>query len=349
MRHSFSNITVSIIIAIYKGEKFLNTLFEDLAKQGLLDKELILIVDHSPDASLDKCKECVESISKYHIQEIVERNDYTEYCYNNIRIIDNKNNLGISRCRTLGISLARGEYLGFSDQDDRIDANLYGELYKLAKDNNADCVCEDYYCGRKTHKTYVKEDIGITPVARINAMLRNETQGGVWNKLFRKDFCSNNGITFGDARLSMCDDFVFLMRFMAKNPTLAYITKAHYWHIFYDNSQSHTKNRLKVDTQIWVINFLQKLELPDECQESRRIYYENAKRWLSLEPSFSNQEFIDFMPDIRCISEQTERSALNRVIFMLCINGFRSQVILFNNIYTKIRHSFGKVKRIFFP
>lgn len=344
MQHVITNISVTVIVSIYRGGRYLDNLFEDLVQQDLSDKELILIIDHSPDDSLSKCKESVVAIVKQK-PEIFEVEDYREYRYNRVRIIDNKQNIGISKCRSLGISLAKGEYIGFADQDDRIEEGFYSQLYKYAKEKDVDCVCEDYYCGRMKRKTYTKEDTGITPESRINAMLRNETQGGVWNKLFRKAFCIKNSITFGDARLSMCDDFVFLMRFMAKYPTIAYINKAHYWHIFYENSQSHTKNRLKVDTQLWVVAFLQKLELPDECNESRKIYYENAKKWLSLETTFSNLEFRNFMPDIKCLSYETEKNALNRIMFKLCIHGFRSQVLIINNIYKIIRHYLGRLKR----
>lgn len=97
--------TLSIIIPIYNGARYLRENIQNVLAQPCKDFELILLDDGSKDESLSICK---EFDSPY------------------IRLYTHAN-MGVSRTRNKGIELSRGEILIFIDQDDVMRSNFYTE------------------------------------------------------------------------------------------------------------------------------------------------------------------------------------------------------------------------------
>ena len=112
---------LSIIVPIYNSEKYLETMLNSLIIQELVDEmfEIIIINDNSTDNSL-------EIINKY-------KNAFPSL----ITVINNKTNLGVSKSRNIGISLAKGFYIGFVDSDDAINRFMYSDMLNVAHINNS--------------------------------------------------------------------------------------------------------------------------------------------------------------------------------------------------------------------
>lgn len=84
---------VSIIVPVYKAEKYLNRCIDSIIAQTFTDWELLLIDDGSPDRSGDICD---------------------EYAKKDIRIrVFHKKNGGVSSARNLGLYNVQGEYVTF--------------------------------------------------------------------------------------------------------------------------------------------------------------------------------------------------------------------------------------------
>ena len=109
---------ISVIVPIYKVEKYLNKCVKSIINQTYKNLEIILVDDGSPDNCGKIC------------DKLAERDD-------RIRIIHKKNG-GLSSARNAGIEIANGEYIGFVDSDDYIDNDMFETLYNNIKDNNAD-------------------------------------------------------------------------------------------------------------------------------------------------------------------------------------------------------------------
>jgi glycosyltransferase involved in cell wall biosynthesis len=103
---SSDNPKVTVIIPVYNGEKYLSYAVESILNQTFNDFELLIINDGSTDHSL-------EIIQSYRDQRI--------------RIVDNKENLGLVRTRNKGLSEARGQYIAFLDCDDIANPNRLKE------------------------------------------------------------------------------------------------------------------------------------------------------------------------------------------------------------------------------
>ena len=84
---------ISIIVPVYKAEKYLNRCIDSILAQTFTDWELLLIDDGSPDRSGEICD---------------------EYALRDSRIkVWHRQNGGPSSARNLGIERAQGKYIWF--------------------------------------------------------------------------------------------------------------------------------------------------------------------------------------------------------------------------------------------
>ncbi|MBW4631877.1 MAG: glycosyltransferase [Iphinoe sp. HA4291-MV1] len=87
---------VSVIIPVYKVEKYVAATVESVLAQTYKNFELLIIDDGSPDRSIEICQQFTD---------------------NRIKIIRQENR-GVAAARNVGIRHAEGEYLAFLDADD---------------------------------------------------------------------------------------------------------------------------------------------------------------------------------------------------------------------------------------
>ena len=111
---------ISVIVPIYRVEKFLPQCIESVLNQTFTDFELILVDDGSPD----RCPEICDETAKRDAR---------------VRVI-HQANAGLSAARNAGIEVAHGEWLGFVDSDDYIAPQFYEKLYQTAQRTDTDCV-----------------------------------------------------------------------------------------------------------------------------------------------------------------------------------------------------------------
>ena len=111
---------ISVIVPVYRVEKYLPACIDSILNQTFTDFELILVDDGSPD----RCPEICDETAKRDAR---------------VRVI-HQANAGLSAARNAGIEIAHGEWLGFVDSDDYIAPQFYEKLYQTAQRTDADCV-----------------------------------------------------------------------------------------------------------------------------------------------------------------------------------------------------------------
>lgn len=117
---------ISIIVPIYKVEKYLKKCVESILTQTYKNYELILVDDGSPDNCPVLCDEFAQRDSRI--------------------VVIHKKNGGLSEARNEGLNIARGEYIGFVDSDDYIEPNMYELLLNKIVLTKADmAVCNYKY------------------------------------------------------------------------------------------------------------------------------------------------------------------------------------------------------------
>lgn len=109
-------LKVSVIVPVYNTLECLERCVNSIIRQSYKNLELILVDDGSTDGSREFCDK-------------LEKQD------NRIRVY-HKENGGASSARNLGIRNAVGDYIGFVDSDDYIDADMYQMMMELAIEKN---------------------------------------------------------------------------------------------------------------------------------------------------------------------------------------------------------------------
>lgn len=197
---------VSVILAVYNVEQYLQRSLESLIKQTINDIEIICIDDCSTDNSFAILK---------------------KYAKLDKRIIvgQTEKNRGAAYARNQGLRIANGEYIGFIDPDDAIDLNYYEELYKAAKENNVDVV----KCGIKTIYPDGREETGI-----LSDEIKNNNNSYLFNyewttAIYRASFIREKNILFPEECKKAQDD-VFLSRVIFKHASLKVIDGVYYYY-----------------------------------------------------------------------------------------------------------------------
>ena len=116
---------VSVIVPVYKTDKYLKRCLDSLCRQSLDNIEILLIDDASPDRCGEICDQYAAKDRRY-------------------KVIHNKVNRGVSAVRNIGVANAAGVYLMFADSDDRVHEDFCKEAYECAVHNRADLVMFGY-------------------------------------------------------------------------------------------------------------------------------------------------------------------------------------------------------------
>ena len=119
---------ISIALCTYNGEKYLREQLDTLVDQTYKNLEIIIVDDCSTDSTMQILEEYAEQ-------------------YINIKVYQNKKNLGYIKNFEKALSLCLGEYIAMSDQDDSWALNKIEYLVGLIKDNQL--IYEDIQSKRK--------------------------------------------------------------------------------------------------------------------------------------------------------------------------------------------------------
>lgn len=116
---------ISVIVTVYNSDRWLHRCINSILNQTYTDIELILVNDGSTDASDKICDSYANKDSR-------------------VRVF-HKTNGGVSSARELGLSKAKGEYIGWVDSDDFVELDMYEKLYDAIRNKNAEIA----YCDRE--------------------------------------------------------------------------------------------------------------------------------------------------------------------------------------------------------
>ena len=169
--------TVSVIVAIYQVEAYLDACVQSILRQTYRDLEIILVDDGSPDGCGAKCD---------------------AYAAQDARVVVlHKKNGGLSSARNAGIARAAGKFLLFVDGDDFLEPTMIGRLYTAMQESDAQMsLCAFRYvddAGQPQPSRYdaprYRPDAVCTPTqfwARYCAAY-TPAYTVAWNKLYRRE------------------------------------------------------------------------------------------------------------------------------------------------------------------
>lgn len=227
---------VSIIVPVYKVEKYIDRCIESLVHQILTDIEIILVDDGSPDRSPEIC-------------------DDWEMKDKRIRVIHKKNG-GLSSARNAGLEIARGKYVGFVDSDDDIELNMYEKMVAVAEREDVDFVMADYVRILENGEKYLKTldiDGGLYDKKKIcknifpNLIMRECIDYGpllsVWHCIYNRRFLQKNNLKF-DEEIRWSEDNIFSAILGYKSNSFYYMKGEGLYH-YHQNSGTITTSYRK--------------------------------------------------------------------------------------------------------
>lgn len=205
---------VSIIIPVYKVEKFLTRCLNSVIGQTLKEIEIILVDDGSPDNCGRICDEYAAKDKRV--------------------IVIHKKNAGVSAARNSGLEVATGEFIGFVDSDDYVAPTMFEDMYRQAVLADAEmAICQfaitDGVTDELVHRSS-GDDFNVLKFDKKKAFeliadFSCPVQVTVWNKLFRRELIQNS---YFDTSKRMAEDLEFLMRALFKSKTVVYVPHALY-------------------------------------------------------------------------------------------------------------------------
>lgn len=255
--NSIKEIKVSVIIPVYNSEHFLKRCLDSIVNQTLKEIEIIIINDGSTDGS--------EKIIKDYLSD--ERIVYLK-----------KENEGAYAARQDGINIARGEYIGFADTDDWVEADMFEKLYISAKSNNADiAVCGAYMDDYKMPQyiadgTYTKDRISKEVIPFVLSAVTSkkcEQALDTWSlctKLIRRGFLIENDIVF-NRQIKCAQDFLYCVESLGAADTAVSICGEHMYHwVTKSNYSSITRSYRKnlLSTYKMIIGRLSEILVPEK-------------------------------------------------------------------------------------
>lgn len=223
---------ISVIVPVYKSEKYLQTCLESIAAQTVFDKiQLILVDDGSSDGSGKIC------------------DDFAQKHKNTLVI--HKENGGVSTARNAGLDKAEGEYIGFVDADDTVAPDYYEKLLNAAERNGCDMAFSSmtliYKGERRVWPCWYPENtvLGKEEIVQNFAkkMLSDGRQNSACVKLLRHSIIKANGLRFPEG-IKIGEDKYFVLEFL-KHCTSAVCTgDCGYYYMDVGTSAMHSDSKM---------------------------------------------------------------------------------------------------------
>ena len=222
---------ISIIVPIYKVEKYLPRCVDSILFQSYRDIDLILVDDGSPDNCGAICDAYAERDGR-------------------ITVVHQRNS-GVSAARNAGLAHAKGNWIGFVDPDDFVAPEMYEDMMNAVNVTGAELgICGYHYVDESGQIDQQR----IYPAAGNEVLTQKELMSrfsdmppsvrlGVVNKLFCREILS--GLRFSEG-LHSSEDVLFLTEYALRVSNAVVVHKPLYMNTVRMGSATH--GGLKIDS-----------------------------------------------------------------------------------------------------
>lgn len=224
---------ISVIVAVYNVEKYLNKCVESIVKQTYHDLEIILVDDGSKDNSGKLCDEWANKDPRIHVIH--------------------KQNGGLSDARNYGLKASHGKWICFVDGDDYISLNMYEVLYKN-RSKQGITVCGYYVVENGKELPVPGINNNLTPKEAANLYLTNERKSVsnssftyfgsyAWNKLYDRSVFQ--GVEY--PKHKKFEDMYIMLELLHQSNEIRFISDCEYYYIQRKASITHQKS-IQIDS-----------------------------------------------------------------------------------------------------
>ena len=233
---------ISVIVPIYKVEKYIDQCIQSILEQTFSDYEVILVDDGSPDNCGIICDEYAKKDKRVHV-------------------IHQKNG-GISAARNAGLNSffcnVDNKYVTFIDSDDWISAYYLEQLYTTAIMTDADIVSCDYSSKQLVENNGKTNSDNIRIFSGKNALIERykgdaQIRVSSWGKLYRRNLLE--GLNFPEGKIHE-DQWFSTMAYYFANRTVFLNDKLYFYRLRNDSitgSEFSMKRFDNIELMDWVI------------------------------------------------------------------------------------------------
>lgn len=272
---------ISVIMPVYKVEKYVARALESMLRQTFENYEYIIVDDGSPDKSA----------------EIVMRYALLDPRIHLIR----QQNAGAPAARNRALKMARGKYVYFMDSDDWAEPTMLEDMYALAEAHQLQEVVAGFYID-----TYYDESRYVSACLsqpdqifetkqdfRKNAyrLFDHNLLYSPWNKMFLTEYLRENHIEFPD---TFWDDLPFNLDAVRNVERLGVIEKQ-YYHFIRARSESETARyreemyEKREEEHGWMLRLYGEWQIDDEAS-MEMIYRRYVERVLGCVENMASPE-----------------------------------------------------------
>ena len=160
---------ISIIVPVYKVEKYIHYCVNSILEQTFEDFECILVDDCSPDNCPQICDEYEKKDSR-------------------IKVIHKNQNSGSSLARKTGFGVSKGSFILFADSDDWMEHDMLEKMYNKAVTGNYDIVISNFFFNSDDcQKDDIKSEIYDKVLIIKHLIMYWEYSPSLWDKLIKRN------------------------------------------------------------------------------------------------------------------------------------------------------------------
>lgn len=222
---------VSVVVPIYNVERYLCQCLDSIRAQTMEDIEIICVDDGSTDSSgriIDQYAALDRRMKVLH-----------------------RSNAGYGAAMNAGIRLAKGEFIGIVEGDDRIAPDMYEVLHRAAKDNDLDFVKSDAYYWfeildyhKRVHES-ILDDFYNHILGESDRNLFFDFFMNIWTGIYKKEFLNQYSISFHESPGASYQDNGFWMQTCFYAQRAMWLNEAFYYYR-QDNPDASVKNSSKM-------------------------------------------------------------------------------------------------------
>ena len=252
----------SIIVPIYKVEKYIQKCISTLIGQTYPDIEIILVDDGSPD----RCPQICDEYAKL----------------DNRIIVIHKQNGGLSDARNAGLEIASGDYVIFVDSDDYINSDTCERLLKYAETNCDILIGDAIVEGASIEMSHIQPTMKIySGIEYLNeAFHADKAPMAAWLNIYKRNFLVENGLRFKCGILHEDEQFTPRALFLA---TSVIVTGVNFYHYFIrENSITTKKDKRKNKIATKMLERLIEISKQNNLNWIEFFNFDNFKKFLII-------------------------------------------------------------------
>ena len=231
---------VSIIIPVYKVEKFIERCARSIFEQTYENLEIIFVNDSTPDNSIE--------ILNYVLNDYPHRKQQTH-------VINFETNQGVASARNTGMKNSTGKYSIQFDSDDYVESTMIEEMVTIGEKESADITICDFMYIYPNQTKHLHVNPSLNPHVLLQQVLTGEVHSSLCNKLIKRTLYLKHDITFIEG-LNMREDLSVMFRLLYFTEKIAYIPKPFYNYIQTNTASYTTIKRINESIQANIIELV---------------------------------------------------------------------------------------------